>query len=711
MSLRNLTPSPKISYRSGRDDVVRTFYIPCLKQSVVYRRAVGYFTSAGLAHAAQGVANLVARHGKMQLIASPYLQESDLDALQQAADHPQEVLKQIISRSLIEIEDFIARDRLNALAWLIADGSLEVRLALRLDDNGKIGRGLYHEKIGIFTDSESNHVAFSGSLNETVGGLVDNFESIDAYWSWDDPQGRVAEKIHNFDEMWQDHTSGVRVLEFTEISKELLRKYKREIPPAVNEHSGEYWLPPRDVKPGTIPRDLELRGYQKAAIREWVTRGGRGILAMATGAGKTLTALYLACKVAEKEANRPLVILVVCPYLNLAKQWGREMARFGIPAIPCFQSRATWSPLLQEGYQKLAAKLTDVIGVVVTNATFLSPAFQAALQPNLGHHLLIADEVHNLGGAKLKTSLPDFIQLRLGLSATPERHYDEEGTKAIFDYFGDIAYEFTIADAIKADPPVLCPYHYHPVLVDLTDDEADQYFDLSKSIEKLFHYADDEYDNDVLKALLLKRARLLASAANKLPMLDSTLRSLKTPVEKALFYTGDGRVDDPLTDEEQRQITAVARLLGETHGLRVRKFTFEEGMEDREEILTGLRSGRLNGVVAIRCLDEGIDLPDVRMGFILASSTNPRQFIQRRGRLLRRAPGKDYAVIYDFIVQPPDFGGDDTAFNLERRLFRRELTRVLEFCQTAENGPAALATLQHLRIRYNLLGDATQSGG
>ncbi len=694
----------RVSYRSGRDDLVRDFYVPCLERAVLYRRAVGYFTSASLATAARGVASLVARHGKMQLVASPHLEESDIEALNLAKENPTSVLRKVVQRSLGEIEDLLERERLNALAWLIADGALEIRLALRMDEQGRLARGIYHEKIGIFTDAESAHVAFAGSANETMGGLVDNFESIKVFWSWDDSQGRVPEEIANFEALWGDRTSGLRVIDFTEASKELLQRYRLDHEPALHDDTVEYWIPPRDLKPGTVPRDLELRDYQKAAIREWLKRNGRGILAMATGSGKTLTALYLACKVAER--NRPLVILVVCPYLNLAKQWGREMARFGIAAIPCFESRAKWEARLQEAYQKMAAGMTEVIGVVVTNDTFLSPAFQAALQPKLGHHLLIADEVHNLGAAKVKTVLPDFIQLRLGLSATPERRYDPEGTKAIFDYFGDIAFEFTIADAIKADPPVLCPYFYYPVLVDLTPTEAEKYHELTLQLCRHLPSDDSEGMGDELMWLLIKRARLLASAANKLPALTAVLNGMETPLEKAIVYCGDGRVEQPMTDEEERQIRAVARLLGEEHGRRVRKFTYEETPEERERILAGLRDGSLDAVVAIRCLDEGIDMPEVRMGFLLASSTNPRQFVQRRGRLLRRAPGKTRAVIYDFIVQPPDFGSgdEDKDFNLERRLFRRELERILDFCATAENGPAALNQLHDLRLRYNMIG-------
>src|SRR5436190_748640 len=181
----------RISYRSGRDDLVRDFYVPCLERALLYRRAVGYFTSSGLALAARGVASLVARDGKMRLVASPYLEDSDVAALSKAAERPEEVLKSIILRQLGEIADYLVRERLNALAWLIADGALEIHLALRLDNEGRIAHGLYHEKIGIFTDEEDNHVAFAGSANETAGGLVDNFESIKVFWSWDDPQGRA----------------------------------------------------------------------------------------------------------------------------------------------------------------------------------------------------------------------------------------------------------------------------------------------------------------------------------------------------------------------------------------------------------------------------------------------------------------------------------------------------------------------------------------
>ncbi len=710
MTLIQTCPHLRISYRSGREDLIRDFYLPCLERAVLYRRAVGYFTSSGLAYAARGVASLVQRKGQMRLVASPHLEEGDLDALRRAAERPEEVLRSIVLRSLGEIEDYLVRERLNALAWLIAQGALEIRLALRLDHEGHIARGLYHEKMGIFTDEEGNHVAFAGSANETAGGLVENFESIKVFWSWDDPQGRVVEEITNFEALWNNQTPGLRILDFTRISHDLLRKYQLTHLPQLEERPRrDYRVEVAPVAPGSIladrlPKQFPAE-YQKEAMRAWLAAGGRGILAMATGAGKTLTALYLACKLLEKTENRPMVILVVCPFLNLAYQWIREMGRFGIAPVQCFESKALWEPELQEAYQRLSAKLTPVVGIVVTNKTFLSPGFQTALKPGLAVHLLIADEVHNLGAPRLKELLPQPIKLRLGLSATPERHRDAEGTKAIFDYFGEPVYEFSIADAIRQN--VLVPYAYHPVLVALTEEETVEYVELTDRILRLFPKDDGEGMSDALKLLFIKRARLLASAANKLPALRQIVQGLPEPLERAIVYCGDGSVECPLTDELDRQITVVTRILGDELGLRVRRFTCEESGEEREEIIAALKNRDLNAVVAIRCLDEGIDIPDARIGFLLASSTNPRQFIQRRGRLLRRSEetGKRRAVIYDFIVEPPDLGGkmDDASFNLERRFFQRELERIVEFCASAENGPAALHQLESLRRKYNVL--------
>lgn len=696
----------KMSYRSSRDDLVRDFMVPCLENSVVYRRAAGYFSSQGLALAARGVAGLVKKKGEMRLVVSPCLEPDDVTALQGALSYPVSLLRSLAARSMVDVEDALIRDRLNTLAWLAAAGILKIRLALRLNTNGQITRGLFHEKTGVFSDETDDHVAFIGSANETAGGLVENFESLEVFRSWNDPDARVAGKIADFEALWENRTPGLRTLEFSEAGRDLLEAFRDPNNPPEGLSSLQI-REESEPEPFRPPAGFKLREYQAEAIRAWSKAGGQGILAMATGTGKTVTALTLASKVAER--NSPLVLIVVCPFLNLCKQWIREMAAFGLRALPCFEGKDQWQSRFEEGYQRLSLGLSSVHAIVTTNKTFQSETFQACLRPNVTgggrhHHLLIADEVHNLGAKTVSSVLPDGIKLRLGLSATPERHLDPEGTAAVLSYFGDIIFEFGIQQAIAQG--MLCRYRYYPHLVQLTHDEAAAYAEITAKLGPLLAGREKNPElGQSAMSLLIKRARLLAGAENKLTVLDEVLKSLPEKPTKAIFYCGDGRTTDKVSEEEVRQIQAVARLLGERHGMRVRNFTYRESPAEREEILRDLGSGFLDAVVAIRCLDEGIDLPDLRMGFLLASSTNPRQFVQRRGRLLRQAEGKRFAEIYDFVIAPPDLGGDDddASFNVERALVERELERIEEFCHTADNGPDARNRLLKIRLEHNLL--------
>lgn len=642
--MRNLTDLPlKLSYRTGRDDLVRDFFVPCLEAAVVYRRAAGYFTSAGLALAARGVASLALRRGRMRLVVSPHLEADDIAALERAKENPAGALRSIAARTLAEIEDALVKDRLNALAWLAAARLLEIKLAIRVSAQGGYSRGLFHAKTGVFSDDAGNHVSFSGSANETAGGLVENFEHLDVFRSWQDQEGRVQAAIDDFEALWTGSAPGLRIIEFSQAGQELLERYRNpdSPPPGIDPNQIGEAGPGRTLTPQI---GLELRSYQKDAIRAWSKAGGRGVFAMATGSGKTLTALVLASKVAER--NRPLVLVVVCPFINLCRQWIREIATFGVDPVPCFEGRQRWQAQLEEGYQRLAAGLDQVLVIVATNATFQSDAFQCRLRPRVDagnlHHLLVADEVHNLGADQARTALPDGIALRLGLSATPERHFDPAGTAAVLDYFGPIVYQYTLSQAI-ADGR-LCRYRYHPILVDLTDAEADEYLEITSRLARFYHgdTGNEELDQAAMH-LLMRRARLIGAAANKLTALDQVISTLPERPTKAIFYCGDGRTTDAISQDEIQQIRAVARLLGESHGLRVRNFTFRETPQEREEILRDLGTGFLDGVVAIRCLDEGIDLPELRMAFLLSVSTTSRQrsgtrpYVTSRSRV-RRPP-------------------------------------------------------------------------
>lgn len=543
---------------------------------------------------------------------------------------------------------------------------------------------------------------FSDGFGDWVGVLeMPKDGHFDIIWSWGDPSRQVSKLKKLLEELLEGEPP-----QRITYSKKLKDK---ESAPANPSHIEEDPLQKENAGTWVIPQmkwpeDLELRDYQEQAIQAWRQNGGKGILAMATGSGKTLTALSLACRVAAK--NQPIVLVVVCPFVNLCNQWIEEIRAFGLKAIACYQGRSQWEQKIRETYQAVSAGLNPVMAIVTTTSTFRSPAFQSIFKAKISifHHFVIADEVHNLGAEKIQKVLPEEVHLRLGLSATPERHHDPEGTASLMNYFGGVVYEYPIDRAI-ADGG-LCPYLYFPHVVQLTDEEAEEYAEITEKLGKILCRQEDDAElGQSAMSLLIRRARLLAGAQNKIPALNRVLKALPAKPEKALFYCGDGRTTDQVSQEERRQIEAVARLLGDQHGLRVRNFTYREKTEEREQILKDLGSGFLDGVVAIRCLDEGIDLPDLRMGFLLASSTNPRQFIQRRGRLLRKAEGKEFAIIHDFIIEPPDFGGSlsDDAYNLERRFFKRELMRIQDFCNTADNGQTALNFLKDLRLKYGLI--------
>lgn len=683
-----------VAYSSDKDNIVSDFYIPCMQCSTLYRRAVGYFTSHGLAYAARGVSALLLNGGRIQLVASPILSEEDTAALQKGYENRTKLIAAIASRNFTEVTSRLEGDHLNALAWLVQDGALDVRLAIRVDSEKRLTRGIFHEKMGIFTDAVGDSVAFSGSANETQGGLIENFEAIDVFWSWDDPANRVQQKIARFESFWNNNTKGLEVIDFTEATTELLSRYKQPSRPRTESYAvrDEEW---QDDGYPRIPSAVKLRDYQEQGIRNWFKNNGRGTFKMATGSGKTITALGLATKLYEKFALQALII--VCPYRHLVAQWANECQQFGLNPILAFESRKKWEPLFASGLYGLSVGTTGFVCVITTNSTFSSEAFQQKLAHCPQKTLLIADEVHNLGAKKLRKRLPESVPFRLGLSATPERWFDDKGTEALFDYFGPILEpQVTLADALKKG--VLSPYRYYPILVELTDDERDQYLELSSKIGKALSGADLNEDDPILTALLVRRARLIGSAKGKLDALRSLMKN-RLDAKHMLFYCGDGTVEDPVSEEEERQVEAVLKLLGYELGIRVAPYTAETPLEERKGLSRALDIGEVQGLVAIRCLDEGVDIPSITTAFILASSRNPRQFIQRRGRILRRASGKESAEIFDMIVVPPS---EATTSDSERNLLQNELIRFAEFADLALNGGEARAVIFDLQKRFDL---------
>lgn len=703
MSLNDL--DLRNQYRSDRHNLLNDFYIPCLQKAKAYDRAVGFFSSTSLTLASQGLTAFVNSGGKMRLIASPHLSDEDIDAIEQGLKQRQEAITAAVVQELEQEFTQIIHDRLACLAWLLYQGVLEIKLAIPQNIRR---RGIYHEKLGIFTDALGHQVVFTGSANESAHALSDNFECIDVFRSWrmgDDE--RIIEKIEDFQRLWNNQTPNLEVLEFPEAARRsLLKHYPDEPPtkePKVAASDGNYDLSNINgleqlTQTPSLPTWLTLRPYQQQAIQNWFENKGRGTLKMATGSGKTITALAIATQLCEAIQLQALVI--ICPYRHLVQQWARECRKFGIAKpILAFESVSQWQGHLSNQLYNVRAGHQPFLTVITTNATFITPGFQSQLRYFPEKTLLVGDEAHNLGAKQLISCLPIQIGLRLALSATPERYFDAQGTEALLNYFGAVLQpEFTLRDAIAQG--ALVHYLYYPILVELTESEIETYLALTTKIGRRLAMGEDPDNHEGLAALLSQRSRLLGAAANKLEALEEIMRS-RLHTSHTLFYCGDGSVEDGTHNESLRQLEAVARLLGNDLGYRVNTYTAETALEEREDLRRRFETGELQGLVAIRCLDEGVDIPAIETAIILASSGNPRQFIQRRGRVLRPHSNKQRATIFDMIVLPPALGRE--TLEVERNFLRKELSRFVEFADLADNAGEARIRLIDLQRRYGLL--------
>ncbi|MGA2466727.1 MAG: DEAD/DEAH box helicase family protein [Thermodesulfobacteriota bacterium] len=696
MSLKNIPLA--YDYRTDSCNIIDSFYIPCLGESSRYWRAVGYFTSQGLVAAAKGLAVFLTRGGEMRLVASPWFDQEDSDAFIKGY----EARESVVERALLRVfEDLILgdqsalfMDRLGCIAWLIAEKRLEVRIAVSLRNLIEHKPGIYHEKIGLFFDFEGNTVAFSGSPNETVGGLVTNFESLDVYMSWDDPHSRVERKKANFEHLWSNSTEGLQIFEFPEAVRKQLIKFRPEKLPTGDPESEDksiYHVPAALRMPRRIgvPNDIKLRWYQEDASNAWLSKGGIGLLSMATGSGKTFTALASSVHLLARHGC--LFVLVACPFKHLVDQWEKESKKFGFHPILAYESRVNWQDIIKKQTLDYSLSNRKVVFVITTHSTFMSKVMQDSLSKIRGPALLIADEVHHLGAERGLQSLPSQFKYRMGLSATPQRWFDPEGTFEIEQYFGEIVYEFTLKQAIEEG--CLCKYYYYPHLVQLSSDELEEYEALTKKIGQLLG-ASIKPDEHPLLDVILRRMALLNNAQDKLVLLRELIKE-NEDLHHALFYCTPEQIDE------------VVRILGYDYNIRVHPFTFRESAKKRNQLLKDFDGGELQALVAMRCLDEGVDVPGTRLGYLLASSSNPREFIQRRGRLLRNAPGKEFSSIHDMIAVPSTSrqrkASDPELFNLERRIMKRELSRFKEFAECAKNCHQAIEVVWELAKYYNLM--------
>lgn len=713
MSFKNLTL--KNEYRSFEDNMVEDFYIPILNESIRYDRAVGYFSSTALIEITKGLSNFIKNNGKIRIIASPKLSDEDIEAIRYGYKTKDEVVTSNVLSSFEKEFNIFEKKRLNLLAHLISKDILDIKIALIEDNNGI---GIFHDKMGIVEDKEGNLIAFSGSLNETANAFSHNYESIDIFRSWTYERERVESKYNTFKNIWNNTAKNITTMEFPEVVHEKLQSYKIE-EFDLDIDKVESYLLAREIEERTridgplLPSNITLRDYQTKAIESWKNYGYQGIFNMATGTGKTITGLAAASHLA-KVIDHKLAIVIVCPYQHLVDQWVEDIELFNMKPIigHSASKQKKWKDRFRVAVESYNLEISNHFCFVTTNATFSSTFVQKELRTIERNLLLIVDEAHNFGADHLNSKLIPNAKYRLALSATIYRHNDEEGTESLFAYFGNICIEYTLKMAIQND--MLTPYYYYPIPVFLNEEELHEFRELTKKIGSMIRK--DRFGrvklSESAKMLLLKRAKIIAGASEKITALEKIIKNYSDK-SHILVYCGATTITDPnyvegkSDEDEKRQIDIVVNLLGNKLNMKVSKFTSEESASEREVLKESFDKGEhLQALVAIRCLDEGVNIPSIKTAFILASSTNPKEYIQRRGRVLRKFKGKKFAEIYDFITLPIPFNQlsdftDEEILSL-RSLPFREIERMQDFASVAENSSVADDLINTIRENYLL---------
>lgn len=672
----------RTEYRTGEQDLVGDFYEPCLDRSCRCDRAVGYFRSTVIVAVGAALIDFARRGGRYRVVCSPQLYEDDVEAISRGyADR-----NQIIERALLtEIETLLAnvdtRDRTVAIATLIAVGSMDIRIAFRPPQ-----LGIFHEKLGIFEDGSGNLVSFKGSSNETWNAWHDlgNHESFEVFRSWVTGEAeRIKHHREYFDRLWAGHVRNITTVAIPDGALRLLKEVAKEKLDDVSV-------------PRSHPRRRPLLTHQELAVANWEATGRRGVFEHATGSGKTLTAL----SAVDRHLAQGLPVLILVPSELLLRQWLDEIEREldDVSVLVVGGGKTNWKkPGRVEAFTSPGIEL----GRRVVLATLQSASKSEFLRRvRVGDHLLVVcDEVHRAGSQSNSKVLSLDAGARLGLSATPRRFGDDLGTGLIFGYFGNVVPPvITLADAIRAGR--LVPYEYYPHIVHLNASEEDAWASITREISRESAMARGASKQsgpmtERLRLLLIRRARIIKRAGSK----------RRLAVEVATNHYEKGQHWLVYCDDIQQAGEVRAALEGS--GLPASEY--HTGMPGSS--VETLRWFALYGgiLVSIRCLDEGVDIPQASHALILASSQNPREFIQRRGRVLRTDPAnplKQLATIHDAIVLPAAITEEEDY----TAMVKAEIARAIEFSKMAKN-PGAEAELLKAAIDLGLDLDKLLSSG
>ncbi len=735
--LSKLTYPLSGTYKTGKEYEPLHFFLDVLPNSKRFDLLLGYFSSSAIHVLSLGFAHFIAQGGKMRMVINDVLSEKDKQLLEQAQTGKTEVHFSL--QDLVQLQaslDSYGKHFFECVAYLIAQKRIEI-VAIR----PKNTTGIAHYKSGVF-EGGTDKVLFKGSCNFTAKALLENLEELDIYRSWknETDNAKITEFEKDFEHIFSGNASFAEYIEIAEIqgiisnqfsnkdldelltnelellkSKDLKIQHNPRLQQKVKELEKSIQQKQNEPK---FPYPSGARAYQIEAYQNWVKNEYKGIFAMATGTGKTITSLNCLLEIYKQTTVYQAIILV--PTNVLITQWEKECHKFKYQNIYKISSKYDWEKDINSLYTTLTwnkdAKLNFIL--IATYKTFFSKTFQETpfykKLPN--KTLFIADEAHNLASPKNLAYLQDFkFPQRIGLSATPQRIYDEAGTEEIENFFSDkppYIINFNMQKAIEEN--FLCPYLYYPKIVTLTHEETAEYIKITKKISRSFaSNKQDISDNNTLQTLLMQRKRILHKAENKLKVFREILTELKDKdkLHYTLVYAPEGfqqqgREDSIEFDDEAVELDNIINLYSKT--LRetspettTTQYTSSMFDKDKQHSLAQFEAGKIDVLFSMKCLDEGVDIPRTETAIFCSSTGNPRQFIQRRGRILRTHPDKIFATIYDLVVVP-EFNANSPYIDIERKLLAKELQRVANFANLSNNYYEALANIQEAVELYGI---------
>lgn len=685
-------------YTSGYDEP-KEFFTEALIESKQFDLGLGFFSSSGIRSLSYGFALFIANGGRMRVVINNILSPEDKAAIENGQYNVIDDFEDRIITDIKKLTDVLSKEDelfFNCLSYLISIKRIE--FVATLSTKG----GLAHDKYGIFTDTKGNKVAFIGSANFSRNALELNGETITVFTSPED-KSRINEYQSLFDASWKEDTphlihipidkvKSVIQKECPDVDIKTLIKQETELRTFVNKPFSDRLLEKIEIKEQE-PRFPfpEERQIQRDAYDAWIKNDKKGIFAMATGAGKTVTALN--CVLREYYRQGFYKAIIVVPTRALALQWEKEAIAFNFQNIISSHTTKSWKDDLSRYTTRSLINQKVNIIFITTYATFSRKTVQDFISQtrDIESFIYIADEAHNIGSAGTLAHLPHAINNRIGLSATPERVYDDAGSKRLYEFFNSYPPEYTFRFTMKQaiDSGILCHYSYTPIFVELTSSEMDEYKRITEQLRKFIDPDTGKYSEDA-ELLLLKRKRIIHKAENKKEAIIGLLEQLsqKNQLAYTFVFVPEGyekrsylEKDSFAIDSEDIHIIDEYADMFRRYGYSYHKYI--SGLDDAPSVLKSFAEGDIKVLLSMKCLDEGVDIPRAEYAIFCSSTGNPRQFVQRRGRVLRKCKGKEKATIWDLVIIPPDVS--EASSDADKNIFIGEVKRIVNFAALADN--------------------------